>query len=81
MGKYLDIARKLKKQKADSSASHVENFDPVILEPVEGAESLDFIDHLTETVGAKCTGSDPPERNRMLDQVRILTPSDVSIFR
>jgi len=49
MGKYLDIARKLEGQRVDSVGSHVENHEPVILEPMESGGQLDFIDHLTET--------------------------------
>jgi len=48
MGKYLDMARKLEEQKADSLGSYVGNHEPVTFEPMEFAGRLDFIDHLTE---------------------------------
>ena len=48
MGKYLDIARKLEKQKAESLGSPGEHLKSVTPEPVERG-GLDFIDRLTET--------------------------------
>ena len=47
MGKYLDIARKLEKQKAKSLGSHVETREPVTLDPVKSGTV--FADLLTET--------------------------------
>ena len=49
MGKYLDIARKIEEQRADSLCSHVEILGPATFQPVKSSERLDFIDHLTET--------------------------------
>ena len=47
MGKYLDIVRKLEKQKAESLDSPGEHLESVTHEPVERG-GLDFIDGLTK---------------------------------
>ncbi|MCH7499172.1 MAG: hypothetical protein IH886_04070 [Nitrospinae bacterium] len=47
MGRYLDIARKIEKQKAKSLGSHVETRELVTLDPVKSGTL--FADLLTET--------------------------------
>ena len=47
MGKYLDIARKLEEQKAESLGRYAENPESATLEPVESG--IEFVSLLTDT--------------------------------